>query len=478
MTEISKKQYILSSCKLELVNMQEHKIAEKYLYTDIKLNISKCETADGRKVWLLGNAFCTDVQGKSVQDDITAFSGDDIASATSLWTGRWTLITETELITDASGLMGAFYGEKGENWVVSSSPALIADVMGVTVGGTVKSCGLSWQILPYSVVNGAKKLLCTQKIAFENGNIKIVHYNWINNYREKSTEEKCNATARILENAVKNMAEFSGKKLMLALTGGKDSRLTFSALVKSGVQFECYTTDHKAISSWDRTAPLKLAEQFGIKHNFVKKAPLDKEMLADHHHFCAGNSDGADASFYACNQFSQFGEDTLILRSGLFEAGQTYARSYTSPDFAAFEKGMTAYYGDLQNNENQKSAFSEWLRNAKENPIDYIDIRDRFYIEQRVGGWAAAIEQSLDINDFISIQVANCAELLSLLLSCNDEERKALALSYETIRILEPKALEIPVNKISLSDKFLRAKNILKNPVKKLNGFLSKIRRK
>lgn len=477
MTDIAKKQYILSSCKLSLENMQEHKIAEMYLYTSDKLNICKCETANGKKVVILGNAFCTDAPNKQVQDDITAFNGENIENAASYWSGRWTLITETELITDATGLMGAFCGEKDGNYFVSSSPALIAKVMGASVDGTIKSRGVSWQILPYSVVNDVNKLLSTQKIVFANGKMQVVHNNWIKNYREKSTEEKCNAVADILVNAVKNMAEFSGKKLMLALTGGKDSRVTFSALVKAGVPFECYTADHENLSNSDKTVPKKLAQHFGVKHNFIKRDPLNKEMLADYYHFCAGNSKGADASFYACNLFSHFGEDTIVVRSGLFEAGQTYARSYTSPDIEGFEKGITTYYSDLQNDESQKSAFSEWLSITKENPIDYIDIRDRFYIEQRAGGWAAAIEQSLDINDFTSIQIANCAELLSVLLSCNDEERKALALSYETIKILEPKALSIPVNQVTLCDKLSRVKNIARNPVKKLNNYLSKIRR-
>ncbi len=475
MTDISKKQYILSSCKLELVNMQEHQVAEMYLYTSDKLNISKCETVNGKKVFILGNAFCTDVQEKRVEDDINSFSGDDIQSATSFWSGRWTLITETELVTDATGLMGAFYGEKDENWFVSSSLALVAETMGATVDGAVKARGVSWQILPDSIINGVKKLLSTQKISFSNGNMQIVHNNWIKDYREKSTEEKCNAVANILVNAVKNMAEFSDKKLMLALTGGKDSRVTFSALVKAGVPFECYTAEHENLSSSDKTVPKKLSGEFGVKHNFIKRKPISTEMLADYYHFSVGNSKGADASFYACKQFSCFGEDTIVIRSGLFEAGQTYARSYTLPDIESFEKGITTYYSDLQNDENQKSAFSEWLQNAKENPIDYVDIRDRFYIEQRVGGWAAAIEQSLDINDFTSIQIANCAELLSILLTCDEKERETLALSYETIKILEPKALEIPVNQVDFSDKLLRLKRILRNPIKKLKNFKNKL---
>lgn len=478
MTSVSKKQYILCGKKLVLPEMREHKIGEIYLYAHVNLNMVQCETADCKKVILLGSAFCTDKAGKSVCDDISAFSGDDIESVTEYWTGRWTLITENEIITDACGLMGAFYGEKEGNVFISSSPALIAEVMEYETESKVKADGINWQILPYSIVQGVRSLLCTQKIVFENGNITVSQKILIKDEREKSTDEKCRAVADMLVNACKNIHSFSGKNITLALTGGKDSRLTFSALLKSGVPFNAYTAEHGNISHSDKTVPAALAKKFGIEHSYVKSKPFSEEMLADYYNFCAGNSNGADAMFYARGQFSSFGEDALIIRSGLFEAGQTYARSYTAPDISGFAKGMTDYYSDLRNSDKQASAFKEWINNAKEHPISHIDIRDRFYIEQRVGGWAAAIEQSLDINDFTSIQIANCSALLSILLSCSDEERKNLALSYETIKILESQALSIEINKASLGDILLRIKKIAKNPRKKLKNFINKIKRK
>ena len=478
MINISKKQYVLSSAKISPDNMQEYKIGKNYLYADEQLNISECDTADGKKVFLLGNAFCTDKEGKRAEDDIAASNTDDILSATVFWTGRWSLITEVELITDASALMGAFYGEKDGNWFISSSPALIAEIMETSVKDKVKSDGINWQILPYSVITNVKALLCTQKISFKGENIQILRKDWICDRRALSTEEKCRMIADILVTASKNIHNYSGKKILLALTGGKDSRLTFSALIKSGVPFASYTAEHSNISHSDKTAPVEIAKRFGIKHTYIRKSILNKDKLSDYYRFCAGNSNGADAEFYAQSQFLGFAEDTLIIRSGLFEAGQSYARSYTTPDIAGFTKGMMSYYGELRNSDKQRAAFEEWLGIVKEYSIDYIDIRDRFYIEQRVGGWAAAIEQSLDISDFTSIQIANCAELLSILLSCNDEERKSLALSYETIKLLEPNALTIDINRSSFSDKLLYIKNIVKNPLRKWKKFKNKHKRK
>lgn len=477
MTDIAKKQYVLSSCPVCVENMQEHKIAGKYLYTHRELNMGTWHTADGRQVIVLGNAFCTDTAGKRPQEDIAAFAGEDIADATRYWTGRWTLITENELRNDAAGLMGAYYAEYENGWVVTSSPALLAQVTGKNSRGTVKPDGISWQIVPGCIVEGGKSLLCTQRLCFTQTGLSTAPDHWIRDRRSLSTQEKCRAVADMLVNGSKNIHAFSGRDILLALTGGKDSRLTFSALLRSAVPFSCYTAQHENISNADKTVPQKLAKTFGISHRYIKNAKMDKSRLWDYIRFTAGNSNGADAQFFARGQFDDLPENAVVIRSGLYEAGQTYGRSIAGADRDSFIKGMTGYYSELANDPVQTEAFSQWMKNTQEDPLDFVDLRDRFYMEQRIGGWAAAIEQSLDMNDFVSIQIANCSELLSVLLSAAGQERKELALSFQTMELLEPKVLSFAVNKASLSDKLIRVKGILKNPVRKIRNYLSKKRR-
>lgn len=478
MTDITKKQYVLSSAPLSIDGMRGYRVGDNYLYTGDGLCVSEIASADGRKTLLLGNAYCTDAAEKSVQEDIRAFSGESILSATRFWTGRWLLVTETELVTDATGLMGAFYSVNEDAFYISSSLAVMAELLHEKLDKTVTENGLSWQILPGARLTGVKTLLCTQQILFEGNTMRVIPNDRFQERREVSTDEKCEAMAEMLVNAAKNIHTYSGKRVVLALTGGKDSRLAFAALLKSGIPFSSYTAVHKNISSSDKSVPAKLAKMFGVEHRFVRQEPYRQDMLSDYEHFCAGNSNGADGYFYAHGQFSDFDEKTLVIRSGLFEAGQTYARSYTAPDMEGFVAGMVGYYAELRTSDAERSAFDEWVQNASAHPIDGIDIRDRFYLEQRVGGWASAIEQSLDINDFTSIQIANCEAILSILLSCSEEERQTLALSYETIRLLEPRALQVPVNKKSIGDRLLRVKNILRNPLGKLRRFIYKKHRR
>ncbi len=477
MTYISKRQFILSPLKFSIENMKEHIINKNYLYIDDKCNISECITLDGKKVFLLGNAFCTNVEGKRAEEDIASFSGENIEEITRFWTGRYVLITEKEVITDAASLMSAFYMQSEDKWLVSSSLALISKASGTSCDGEVCENGISHIILPETLNKNVKKLVTGYKIVFDALELKIQPISCFTDKTDMTTEEKCKAIAEILCTGLKNIHSFSNRQIVLALTGGKDSRLTFSALLKSGVPFSCYTAEHKNISSSDKSIPKKLCEKYGIPYTYIKSKTIDKERLSDYREFTAGNSKGADEEFYARGQFNEVPENSVIIRSGIFEAGQTYARSYTSDDIDGFVKTMTSYYSSSFSKK-QRTAFEKWIDLIKENPIPFVDVRDRYYIEQRVGGWASAIEQSLDMNDFVSIQIANCAELISILLSASNEERKNLALTYETIKYLFPEALEIDTNKRTVFDKLRIVVNAFSNPEKIIKKFSKLFKRR
>ena len=477
MTSITKKQYLLSSRRMENLDMVERRIGEYYLYTDGQLNISKAMTADGKEVFLLGNAFCMDEAGKSVISDIEGSTEAELKGATGYWTGRWALLSESFLLTDACALMSAFYIVSDGEFYVSSSLALITAVLGLKTAYKVSKQGLTWHFVPDTVVEGVSALVSTEIMKFDGKSVITEFFDWTVDYRGLSTSEKCEKVADLLVNGVKNIHLFSGKDIVLALTGGKDSRVTFSALVKSGVPFVAYTAEHGNISSSDKSVPEKLSKCFGTEHRYVKKGKFDSDKLEDYLRFTNFNSNGADAEFYSYGQFEKFPKDSILIRSGLYEAGQTYSRGLFQNNVESLRNGIANYYGLLADSL-QGKAYDRWIAYVKNNPIDKIDLRDRLYIEQRAGGWVSAIEQSLDINDFTSIQIANSCELLSVLLSCNDEERGTLALSYETIRLLAPEALRFDVNKTTLGDKLTLVKQVAKNPVVKVKKLINKIRRR
>lgn len=465
---IQKKQYVLSSHPLILEGMIEYPINCAYLYVDKLLQCQKATSADGKDIYLLGHAYCMDKKDKTPVDDIGKTLFNEIENVSHNWTGRWLLIGNRQLITDASCLMSVFYHSDDNGWYISSSLVLISRLSGSPVGGRVNSTGLTWQLLPKTMVDGVNTLFCTEKIEWDDTKIHVKPIGKFKVCNELSTLQKSIAISAMLQNALWNISKYSKKNVKIALTAGKDSRLVLSAALVTGISFESYTAIHPNISRSDEKMPIEFSKRFGFKHQLVKPIKYDRQKEMEFQEFCCKNSLGADMSFYANGQFDGFTGDDIIIRSGIFEAAQHYGRSIMADaTLQSLETGFRKYYAsDIT--PKQDEALKEWLAYAEENPIPFIDIRDRFYIEQRVNGWVAAIEQAMDINDFTSIQIANCSELISVLLSATEEERSSLALSFEPIKQMTPELMEYPVNQIVLADTLRIYKNGIKKRLKKI----------
>ena len=467
--QYSRKQYVLSSSKLLLDGMEELCLQNAYLYVDKALKYQTAFSDDGKEVILLGHAYCVDQKGKNPVDDIINCEAEELIDISRNWTGRWAMILCNRLITDATCLMNVFYYQNMSQWVLSSSLALMSQIAGKEIKEDVNLSGLTWQLLPYSLLDGVKTLICTQNLIWGKEGLKVIFCNRFEERTFLTTKEKSNRIATMLQNALWNINQSSNKNITIALTSGKDSRLTLSAAIASGIPFNSYTAIHDRISHSDRTLPVRISKKFGFKHQIMEPDKTNNAKAADFLNFCGHNSKGADMSFYANGQFDGFSSDDIIIRSGIFEAAQHYGRSImTDATLEALEEGVRKYYSsDIS--KKQDKALKEWIAYAKENPIPFVDVRDRFYIEQRVNGWVAAIEQAMDINDFTSIQIANCSELISVLLSATDEERSNLSLSFEPIKLMTPGLMEFPVNKRLLRDTFRIYKNGI---IKRINKIL------
>lgn len=452
MVELTHKQYLISNRRIAPHGMVEFVLGEgRYLYAGSDLRVRKGETKRGESYVLLGEAYCTDRYPKEVVEDLESSDFQDSISATRYWTGRWMLIVDNILITDASGLMSAFYQNDGTDWMVSSSLALISNQLGLSCDKKVSKTGLTWCLLPYTLQNSVKLLFCTQKMHM-GSSLSTEFFNRYEEEKALSFEERVHKITQCLTIGIKNIEHFSVRKIWLALTAGKDSRLTFAAALASGVHFDTYTAEHQHMSVADRKMPAKLSNTYGVQHHCLRKEKYSVSKYKEYCSFSGYNSLGADAEFFATGQFAQIPDNAVVIRSGLFEAGQTYARRIAGSDRESFIQGITAYYKDSFRDAVQNNAFNEWLDYQDNYPMCGIDIRDRFYLEQRLNGWAAAIEQSLDINAFVSIQIANSSAVLGSLLYVAEDDRKNLHLSMEMIRQLDQKLLDFPINKHSWRD--------------------------
>ena len=466
MTDIMKKQYVIAATDLEISAARRYALEGGYhLYAGDGLRLRELVDKTGRKYLLLGEAFCTDSFPKSVEEAVAAYDGGDVLELIRPWTGRFLLIAGAEIYRDATGLMGAFLCDN----ILSSSCAALQSLTDVGQRYPAEDSGLTWNLLPGGAAEKISAVYPTEKIRLSPEKILRENLMWVQDKRNLTTQEKAKALAEMLKNAIGNMERFSGRKLLIALTAGKDSRLVLSAALASGVAFETYTAEHGDITYADIKIPKKMAKMFGFSHSYIKKRKLSPKLLEDYDRFTCQNANGADRMFCGYGQFRKLPQDALVIRSGLFEAGQVYGRKISKPGDSGFASGFATYYKTSLKNENQRRNFQNWQAYTEENSCDFVDIRDRFYLEQRIGGWASAIEQSMDMQDFLSLQIANSMDILSLLLSADERERKNLALSYDTMCYLKPEVLSFPVNSKSVLDYLPRIKRKLMQIGKRLN---------
>ena len=190
MIDITKKQYVISAIKRNLPQMKEILLPNDiYLYIGAQLSTQYIYNANGDQYILLGNAFHTKERNTSISEVTKLYSGNDINDLVNSWTGRWILITPKEIQIDACGLMSAFY-VLGNEWCISSSLAIMSKITGVKSKRQVADQGITWQILPYTLVDGVMALLCTQKFTLQNKNLSVVFNQWIIDYRNLTTIEK------------------------------------------------------------------------------------------------------------------------------------------------------------------------------------------------------------------------------------------------------------------------------------------------
>src|SRR5689334_13024915 len=96
------------------------------------LRVVRVREARGAVWHLLGRAVAAAPGAPAPEEALAARTAEPIERVYSRWAGRWTLIGEGELHTDASGAMGCYHRSTGDGAVwASNSPALINDLPGI-----------------------------------------------------------------------------------------------------------------------------------------------------------------------------------------------------------------------------------------------------------------------------------------------------------------------------------------------------------
>lgn len=343
------------------------------------------------------------------------------------WSGRWALVRDGVLIPDATASLAIFY----DGTFASSSAALLGE--GRTRHPPLPhGIGMDWYPPPGSAIEGVRRLLPSQ--ALENG-APIPRA--LPQPRPGEPEELLERMRSRLTTALTNLA--AKGTLTLPLTGGHDSRTLLAAAAATGVEVDAYTLEHATISSADRDLPPQLAHAVGVPHRYIRMgASLDIARLKLWDEHTAGMAVDADRAVFAAGQLDELAKADFDL-GDFYEIGRGYYDHVLPVERDIAETILRELPSP------RAEDVRAWVAWMQAHPAE-LDWRDRFYLEQRLGGWLAAIDQGLDLAGVSKIHLASCTNFIAEGLSLPYAMRRAGTPHDELIRRMAPKLLEFPVN--------------------------------
>ena len=242
------------------------------------------------------------------------------------------------------------------------------------------------------------------------------------------------------------------RRILLAMTGGIDSRTLFAAALKSGVEFETYTMVSPHVHVKDVQVAKEISERFGITHSVLQMGKLNSDELDWYLWFSAGLSVTLDTDFHAAGLWQRFGPDVVFVRGLGFTLGRDKYRDFlTDDDVSLFRVDPEAMWKRFTRpwvrrahvyNRQAFESYADWFTATLDR--SEMDFRDRLFLEQGMGSWDASAEHGIAATGTDRVSIANSTAVFELLLQARPGSKKSGPLQRDLIRAIEPSLLDYP----------------------------------
>lgn len=425
------------------------------LHHDPDLSLVVAQDAAGRPWTVLGHPMPTDRPATPLADLVATHAGSP-AELYGAWAGRWLAVIEGTVHLDAGGLLACFYrlgppdpSRRASRSTVScaSSPAFLAADGARGPGAAwrpVHRVEPDWYPMPASGVAGVHRLLPSETLRLADGRLGPRP---LAATPTRRAQDPLTAVRAALEGAMRSVVE-GGGDLKLPLTAGYDSRLVLAVAKAQGAPVSAFTLAHGRLTAADRDAAPRLAELAGIRHDFVAGGQPDPARVALLDEHTAGHLVDIDRVTIPSGFYDWTKPGMVLLRGGCFEAGRCFYERRLPGRMPAGPDGGRALVAAFRHPPDPflATAFSEWLERTGKAPYGAGDWRDRFYIEQRVGGWASSVEQAFDLLPSRNALVANSMDFYASVLRLPKRVRRDSLHHVALIRSLAPELLQVPFN--------------------------------
>ena len=425
------------------------------------LQIQRGIDRDQKPVLLIGLAIQTDPDGMTPIEEAIDNSGT-IRELYDTWAGRWVLIHNTVLHMDFSGLFGCFYCRLDDGLWISSSVALLSTLTQTPPPKEIDIADLdmNWYPPPSSRHPDIRSLIPSQTIDIESG--EIIPRPMFTDVHMSLTEVEAKETLQnALLTGIKQVASMGN--VHIALSSGYDSRLILAAAKAAEIPAKTYTMVKKnrwpfslgdtpytsLVNKGDMVLPELISNHVGIDHHWIEQGTYDPEKLRlfDQHTYRQTGEN--DRIYFSFGQWDWVAENDYVLLGQVAGMGACYYYKFFSEPGPVISKRLLLNHFGLDTNAWQRPAVEEYVDwAAHHNAVfnEKVDWRDRLYLEQRLGGWASALQQGMDLIPGHKVHLFNTQQFICALLCIPAEKRVHKQFVQELISQMAPHLNDFPYN--------------------------------
>ena len=413
---------------------------------------------DDREVFVAG--LCVDSLGQLSNEEIPAAllsAGRDglegLLAFEPRLAGRYIVLytrgQDAWIINDATGAMQIFYHTQGET-CLAAAEGLVASAL-----------ELPWDEKMLPIRHGADYF---QPMPYDTTCVKDVrcllpgHYLHLNDstvtrfqFFPPETDDPdriLSETARQIDNIT--LAYAREHPLLCPITGGWDSRVNLSFLIKNGIVPETYTFDHPEFTAdtEDLTIPEKMCAALGISHAVIPDVNEDKEEF-DQIAAVMGPYISDRTVRLARTYRFRYGSDRILLTGDTVAQIGKHVLGNRLSWRSATAKFLTCKIHNLTSGAERqiRRQLEEYEKTGcREGAFDL------FSLESRCGRWASRISTIYAMHGIQALNLYNCRSVLTAWMSLGVEDRCQKCVHKYYLRRNAPQLLDYPFNSRSWMD--------------------------
>lgn len=403
---------------------------EYYLSYDENLRIKKA-TRNNKDCYILGYSVQSDKNQGSPEEEIID-TNRGISDIIYTWAGRWVLIYDNVLYTDALQQLAIYYGRD----MISSSVGLIRKNSNDKLFNFkldnkryeyTEDSTTELFPAPLTQVDGIFALLCGYTISFSD-KINIIQNEYLILENNKISNNNLRYFKNIMIYLLKNISS-DFKDIYIPLTGGIDSRMTFLLSIYSKINFSSFTyrpfkynlKNPESKRLLELIIPMLISGNYNIEHNLIEpEETCDKRMEIMYYHIGFHINYNRYEKIFEDKQMDKLKPNAITIESSCFEIFRKLSDQYEKLNIKIRNNNDLIYESileqkkDIDTYKECEESLKIWIETLSNYDNEDLTISMLYDIQQHARQ-CALFFQIKDLSDQTNIPIINSGILLSLL---------------------------------------------------------------